>query len=935
MAYLDRDRLMTLLLRVDRGYQLTNEEAHWVREQRASRPFYVGITELPQSIRILIKLTNLDLSDTRLIALPDSIGTLTNLSVFNLSETDIYDLSDSIGSLTNLCELYLGNTGLSALPDSIGDLSNLRYLDLSNTGTTALPDAVRNLTALETMFLSGTKLPRVPELIGDLRSLRNLYLNDTAITELPDCLFHLNELEKLYLGNTGVTDLPDWIGKFPKLKRLDLRNLTLPEIPRSLAESGLPFVDEEHFGIDELGVNLHGVTLTNQNLSVFLESPELIPDLYRGQIALRECKVIFLGDGDSGKTYTIRRFRNEGLPEGEGVVYQTSETLGVEILDYTVASDTEEDPFRIHFWDFGGQQILHSMHRCFLTEQSCYVVTVKTRETEATKRARYWLQNVMAFAPKSPVLLFVNCWDNADGRHSIDESRLRRDFPQIKDVVYCSAKTASQAEFRTVFMERLLQVVKEAGLLQFTINDRWDRLRQAIQAENRDVLPRERYLALCKDCRVKDADAVPLLSYLNNLGVCFSYHRDRDRRELADYKLLQPVWLTNALYAIIEEGSIYAQGGILNLEAIQNMLAGYGPLLLRDREYRRTVPELTYKPQECRYILEVAQAHSLCYEAEPGRLFFPALCEADSPPEALEPPKDYPQHLVYQLKYVYLPNSVVHRLMIRCRSRELVVRVCWLQGMVLAAMEAHRVVIQMENDETLQIDLYSKPEHPAWEVFQMIRAEIVAVNEALNLPQPREFILDGEDRYSMQTLFGALGRSGLVYGPETGNERNAAELLGQFYTDWSLRQLQVEEKRLVLRIPPRSWHRCQQNDPKLRKALFTVYKGICPYCKRSFTDEREFEVDHILPTHFDAEAHPELKEYLAYLKASDINTDKPDYVENYFPAHPSCNRDKSNRINVFTLPAWHELAARNAPKVLDLMEHPKKSADQAGNEAAR
>lgn len=922
MAEQDQN-ILKLLQWIEAGNPLSPTVENYLRNQTELSLNGRTLRRLPDTIRLMTSLVRLDLNGTQITKLPESIGQLVNLMFLDLSNTQITCLPTSIKNLQYLSDLRLSNSNLQTLPDTVRELTNLTILDLTQTKLRVLPNALCDLSKLQLLHLNGVRITELPESIGALQALQGLYLGWTALTKLPESLSRLENLERLYLNDTKLTSLPDWIGSLPKLKRLDLRGLTLPKIPKSLALYGLPFVDLDHFGYGYLGINLHGVTLTEQSLSVFLETPLLIPSLYREQTALRECKVIFLGDGDSGKTYTIRRFRNEGLPEGPGLDYQTSETPGVEILDYSTTQGSRGKGFTIHFWDFGGQQLLHSMHRCFLTEQSCYVVTVKTRETRATQRARYWLQNVKAFAPHSPIILYVNCWGNDDGRRSIDEPRLLQDFSQIKKVVYCSAKNATQQRFRKDFMEPLLKLLKESNLLQQTVNSHWNRLQQSIQSENRDYLSRQQYLALCKKCGVKNADAADLLTYFNNLGVCFSYHRDRDCRESADYKLLRPVWLTNALYAVIQEGSAYAQGGILNRDAIQTMLAGRGPNQVRKKSYHRTVPELTYRTEECQYILDVAAAYNLCYEAEPGKLFFPSLCKADSPPEALKPPTGYPHHVIYQLQYTYLPDSVVHRLMIRCRSRELVVRDCWLRGMVLAAMEAHRAVIRMENDETLQIDLYSKPEHPAWEAFHLIREEILTVNAALNLPQPREFILDGEDRFAVNGLFGALRGAGLVYGPTTGNERNAAELLGQFYTDWSLQQLQVEKKQLVMNIPHKIWHHCQKSDPVLRKALFAAYRGICPYCKRSFSSEREFEVDHILPTHFDAVAHPELKEYLAYLKASGFDTDKPDYVENYFPAHSSCNRDKSNRINLFTLPAWHELAARTAPRVLELMERSK------------
>ena len=60
--------------------------------------------------------------------------------------------------------------------------------------------------------------------------------------------------------------------------------------------------------------------------------------------------------------------------------------------------------------------------------------------------------------------------------------------------------------------------------------------------------------------------------------------------------------------------------------------------------------------------------------------------------------------------------------------------------------------------------------------------------------------------------------------------------------------------------------------------------------------------------------------YIEYLNSSGFDTKRGDYIENYFPAHPYCNRAKSNRINEFSLPYWHEIAAQHTPHVLRLMK---------------
>ena len=669
---------------------------------------------------------------------------------------------------------------------------------------------------------------------------------------------------------------------------------------------------EERYG-DQHGVLLSGVTLTQQDKTIFLEHPELIPSLYRTEDlrSVRECRVIFLGDGASGKSYTIRRFRNKGKKETRETLYPTSETPGVEILDYP--AEREGEPFTVHFWDFGGQQLLHSMHRCFLSEDSCYVVTVKTRETKANQRARYWLRNVTAFAPKSPVLLFVNCWEKDNGQRAIDEPGLREEFPNVWKVVYCSAKCAEEEEFREKLMDPILDMAVSSSGCTKQVPQQWIATRDAIVTESREhnYLTRERYHQICAEQGISNEEAPELLSFFNSLGVCFSYHMDEHRRELAEYKLLSPVWLTNALYAVIEEGMDFAQNGQITERAIQRMLCDFIPA----GPHKRTAPDIRYKPEECPWLLAVAEAHDLCYRTDARTLFFPALCGRDTPKEALKAPEGYPRHVSYLLRYRYLPDSVLHQLMIRCLRNSLDVGNCWLRGMVLKAWNQHRAVVRMDGEESLWIELYSVEDRPAYELFWMLRREISEVNRKLNL-SAREFIVNGDDEFPLEAVLRAAQKGATMFGGS--GEYPANEQLGKYYEKVAVQTMRVEDNKIVISIPEREYHRHAKSDPALRFALYEAYNHICPYCGNPIQNLRDMEVDHILATNF--KDCPALKPYLDYISSCGFDLEKPDYIENYFPSHSYCNRDKSDRINEYSMPYWHDIAAQHAPRVMRLMK---------------
>ena len=867
------------------------------------------ITALPESFGLLSGLQSLNLGGTPITALPESFGQLSSLQNLSLWDTPITALPESFGQLDSLQSLHLEYSWIRKLPDTFGELEDLQRLYLGNSDLSELPASVCRLPSLRRLDIDDTKLTALPDAFEPNSNLEYLDLSNTAITRLPESLGQLRFLEHLDISNTRITALPDFLGQLPGLQYLDLRGLTLSEIPESLAKRGLPFVEAK--GDFERGINLYGTTLTGQDKAVFLEHPELIDSLYEDQITLRESRVIFLGDGGVGKSYTIRRLQNGCKKETKKNPYLTEQTPGIEIQDYR--AEWGGDSYTLHLWDFGGQEILHSMHRCFLSDQTCYVVTVRTRD-DANQKARYWLRNVRAFAPNSPVLLFVNCWENADGR-IVNESSLRKEFPNIADVVYCSAKEAEDKVFRTELRDKLIGMVAASENSKRTVNRRWNAVRTVITEESKKAhyLTKERYRELCRENGIEDSNAPGLLSFFNTLGVCFSYHLDEDKNELEDYKLLNPIWLTNAIYAIIEEGMAHATEGRIAVGSIERMLGEHAPKTLR-KEYRRTMPETIYRKIECRYVLEVAAAHSLCYRVNNHTVFFPALCRNSTPVEALTDPEGFAQHVEYLLKYEYLPDSVVHQLMVRCMHNSITVDHCWLQGMVLS-LPFHRAVVSMENDEDLHLEIWSMTGHPAYEMFDLLRRELGEINLRLNLGT-KEYIVDGKDRYTLKSLLSAAKGVGVVYGPETGEERNAAKLLGLFFEDWTLKFIQVEDGKITIPILPRSFHPGKQDDQNLRRALYEAYHKTCPYCRRQILEYSDMQVEHIFPSSY--EEKPELSEYVKYLNDCGFNTKKPDYVENFLPVHRDCNRDRSNYVDCFSLSAWHTRAYSKSDAVLKL-----------------
>lgn len=944
--------IWVLLQKIDTGYE-PNAEERAALESCVSLTMRLNVPDkLPKSIGQLSALEELSLRGTKLTELPETIGQLGALRYLNLRITNLTKLPDTIGQLGSLERLYLDNTELAELPETIGQLGALEKLALSYTNLTKLPETIGQLGtlkhvslrgaklielpetigqlgALEFIDLSNTSIAKLPETIGQLGVLEALDLSGTELTELPETIGQLGALKRLYLSNTPITEIPETIGRLSKLESLNLSWLKLKRIPRSLTEFGLPFISKNWLW-DERGINLHNTVLEEQNISIFLESPELIPSLYKESelTEVRECKVIFLGDGRAGKSYTIKRIKN-GDRKGD---YKTDETHGVEISEHKFS----KQGYTINFWDFGGQDIQHSMHRCFLTSDTCYVVTVNSRDPNGTSRAAYWLRNAAEFAPNSHVLLYINLWGKDKNAGHIDESKLRAEFENIVDVVYCSAEAAEADEFNGKVTDGIARMVDASYYCERKVNSRWIMSAQAIRRENQGVITKERYSDICTENGIEDQEAPALLTFFNNLGVCFSYHMDEQRRELEQYRLLDPKWLTNAVYAVILEAKIHAHEGWINYGTVESILCSEKR---PDELKNRVDKKLVYDKDELPYIIDVAVKFNLCYkEDEPGeRLFFPALCESNSPAEALRNFNDYSKNAKYVFRYKYLPDSVVHKLMVRCYKKDMAVNVCWLKGMVLGMLGQIKAVIQMDDDDkTLRIDIYSTEQRPACELFPHIRNEILAINRELNI-SAEEYIVKGEDEFFVARLIKSYrNNKKTVEGSRTGDEYDPFELLAGVYDIFSIACLEEREGKLITREC--RFHERDKNKKadSFRQALWEAYGEKCVYCGRELSSLDDMQVDHILPTEFAKQlknADGRSKSYIKRLEAQGFNLDKPDYIENYFPCCGRDNCKKRNKImTADSMCFYHEEAFRKTPDVLNRMDILNRSMEKGREE---
>jgi internalin A len=115
---------------------------------------------------------------------------------------------DEIRDLVWLRELELSGNSIDEVPPWIGELVELTALGLVGNRLTAIPESIRRLKDLEILLLGDNRITELPDWIGELRTLQYLGLENNKLKSLPDSLLQLEHLMILEITKNDELRLP-------------------------------------------------------------------------------------------------------------------------------------------------------------------------------------------------------------------------------------------------------------------------------------------------------------------------------------------------------------------------------------------------------------------------------------------------------------------------------------------------------------------------------------------------------------------------------------------------------------------------------------------------------------------------------------------------------------------------------------------------------
>lgn len=648
------------------------------------------------------------------------LANLTKLQSFSCGRTQVSDLSP-LANLTALRWLVFPSTRVSDLAP-LAKLTTLQSLDCSSTQISDL-SPIANLTALQSLFCYKTQVSNLAPL-AKLTALKMFDCYQTQVSDLAP-LAKLTALQSLNCSETEVSDLSPILAKI--LNGIDVKWETWGEHHQ-----------EDTAAVYQLpAILVRDCPLVIPPAEVAQESPQAVRD-YFGDVGddgrtLNEVKIVFLGEASAGKTSLVKRLLGEAFDSKE------SQTHGIRIRQAPFVMD-DGDTVTAHLWDFGGQEVMHATHQFFLSQRSIYVLLLNSRNDD---HAEKWLKLAASFGGRSPVLVVLN---KVDENPSFDVNRknLSEKYPQIRDYFRVSARSGTGiAELR----EALRREIDRAETRRTPFPKHWLAVKEHFSNMQADYIESAEYRAVCeKNGLTRSFSQDVLLQFLHDLGLVINFRTLKN----FDTQILNPLWLTNGVYRIINSEIVARAGGLLREQDFDAVIND--PRYLAGNTSERV---FQYPVNKLLYIVRVMQEFELCFPLDTRSYIVPQLLPVQEPVVILEG-----SVLRFVIQFPdFLPDSVFPRLMVKLHpyisgfseavaGKSLLSQI-WRTGMVLHKPTFFNALARVrwdKEDQTILVDVCGDERRRFLSFIRETVKEIVAdltslkFQELVPIPGGKDFL---------------------------------------------------------------------------------------------------------------------------------------------------------------------------------------------------
>jgi internalin A len=523
-----------------------------------------------------------------------------------------------------------------------------------------------------------------------------------------------NQRKELNLVGLGLSKLPSELFQLQNLRILNLRNNNIISLPEGIKQlNSLRFL------------NLAGnpISIPEEILNKTFDPAAILSYYftYGFKKPINQAKILIVGQGSVGKTSLVHRVVNNIFnpeePKTDGIAISRWNVSNIQYKPYLSPKQLPE--ILLNIWDFGGQEIMHATHQFFLTKRSLYLLVLDARLTQEENRVEYWLKIIQSFGGGSPTLIVGNKVD----QHPLDIDRigLQKKYPYIVDIIETSASSGGGIEeLKAAIAKQINDLPHVRDLLPET----WFAIKMKLEeiGQYTNFITHDRYLDLCSKYDVAEDDSQrTLIGFMHDLGVVLHFQDDPRLEALG---ILNPQWVTNGVYKIINSRILFQNKGVLTVSMLDEIL---------------NLPE--YPRGKRLFIVDMMKKFELCYDIEPDKTFLV--------PDLL--PKDEPTELkfngvpAFEYAYPVLPSSVITRFIVRM-NQKIDDGLVWRTGVMLKIGENKALVKADIEDRKITIGIEGL-EHTRRDALSTIRTHLDDIHNSIKGLNPEKFVpVPGADK---------------------------------------------------------------------------------------------------------------------------------------------------------------------------------------------